>query len=192
MLAFTLLAIVSATLVSAQSASQNASAAALAAQIPACAVPCDDAAILSTGCGLTEYACHCAHGAQLSQLIPACLKANATCSTADLTLFGSLPLKICAALNSTAPAGTGTAASAGITASANSTRTSTAVQSTTVTSAGSTYVSTIPGSATATPSGPTSSATGGPAPSSTNAASLNGAVRGLLGAVGAGILYLAL
>ncbi|KAK5735172.1 hypothetical protein LTR17_008338 [Elasticomyces elasticus] len=189
MLAFTVLAIVSATLVSAQSASQNASAAALAAQIPACAVPCDDAAILSTGCGLTEYACHCAHGAQLSQLIPACLKANATCSTADLTLFGTLPLKICAALNSTAPAGTGTAASAGVTASANSTRTSTAVQSTTVTSAGSTYVSTIPGSATATPSGPTSS---GPAPSSTNAASLNGAVSGLLGAVGAGILYLAL
>jgi CFEM domain len=70
--------------VSAQTAAQNASAAALAAQIPACALPCDQAAILSVGCGLTEYSCHCAHGSQLAVLIPPCLEKNATCTPTEL------------------------------------------------------------------------------------------------------------
>jgi hypothetical protein len=68
---------------SAQSAAQNATAAALAAQIPECARSCDDAGIAKVGCGLEDYACHCAHGSQLAVLIPPCL-ANSTCSPADL------------------------------------------------------------------------------------------------------------
>jgi hypothetical protein len=67
-----------------QSAAQNASAASFAAQIPDCARPCDDAAITEIGCGLTDYACHCANGAQLANLIPPCLTSNSTCSPSDL------------------------------------------------------------------------------------------------------------
>ncbi|KAF4625124.1 hypothetical protein G7Y89_g13044 [Cudoniella acicularis] len=85
----------------AQTAYQNATAASLAAQIPSCALPCDDAAIKSVDCALTDYACHCAHGAQLAVIIPPCL-ANSTCTSADLQTFGAIPPKICAALNGTA------------------------------------------------------------------------------------------
>ena|ERR1700759_2049473 len=70
--------------VSAQTAQQNSSAAAIAAKIPACARPCDDTAITQVGCGLTDYACHCAHGTQLAALIPPCLTSNSNCTTADL------------------------------------------------------------------------------------------------------------
>ena len=69
---------------SAQTAQQNASAAAIAAMIPACARPCDDSAITQVGCGLTDYACHCAHGTQLAALIPTCLTSNSNCTAADL------------------------------------------------------------------------------------------------------------
>lgn len=68
---------------SAQTASQNATAAALAAQVPECARACDDAAITKVGCNLDDYSCHCAHGSQLSTIIPPCLK-NSTCTPTDL------------------------------------------------------------------------------------------------------------
>jgi hypothetical protein len=69
----------------AQSPAQISAAAALSAQVPACARPCDDAAILQVGCSLTDYSCHCAHASQLSTIIPPCLQLpNATCTTSDL------------------------------------------------------------------------------------------------------------
>ncbi|KAF2666622.1 hypothetical protein BT63DRAFT_313277 [Microthyrium microscopicum] len=105
---------------SAQTASQNASAAAIAAQIPSCAIPCDNSAIQQVGCGLTDYSCHCAHGDQLATLIPPCLTKNATCSSADLQKFGTIPAKICAALNSTS---TNSSATSTVTSSILSTAT---------------------------------------------------------------------
>lgn len=69
--------------VSAQSASQITQCDALAAQIPACVLPCDDAGFKAIGCTPEDYACHCANGAKLATIIPSCLK-NSTCSSTDL------------------------------------------------------------------------------------------------------------
>ncbi|KAE9964078.1 hypothetical protein EG328_010795 [Venturia inaequalis] len=132
--------------VSAQSASQIAQCDALAAQIPACALPCDDAGFKAVGCTAEDYACHCANAAKLTTIIPPCLK-NSTCSSTDLATFSTIPGKICEVLsNSTA--------STNSTSSANSTSTTTSL--------------TGSGSATATPSGPkaSGSATGSSASAS--------------------------
>ncbi|EMC97777.1 hypothetical protein BAUCODRAFT_403488 [Baudoinia panamericana UAMH 10762] len=182
---FTLIAVASAAIVSAQTAAQNATAAALAAQIPACVIPCDDAAISSVGCGLTDYACHCAHGTQLSQIIPGCL-ANSTCSQSDLALFASIPPKICAALNSSANATSTTTATPVGTAVSSGRPSATANSTTTRT----TFVSNT-GSATATPSGPSASPSA-PAQQHSGAGSLSPVISGLFGLLGAGLLFAAL
>jgi len=100
----------------AQTPAQQSAAAALAAQIPACARACDNAAILAAGCGLTEYLCHCAHGSFLAATIPPCLIANSTCTSTDLATFAALPAKICAAIGF----GTSTTSSALSTSSSSS------------------------------------------------------------------------
>ncbi|KAK5019291.1 hypothetical protein BJ546DRAFT_523939 [Cryomyces antarcticus] len=95
------------------------SPASFAAQIPACVEPCDHAAITSVGCNLTDYACHCSHGAQLKALILPCLQNSSNCTTAELTKFGTLVGELCVAVNATAA--NATAAAANTTASATGT-----------------------------------------------------------------------
>ncbi|KAK3046488.1 hypothetical protein LTS18_013353 [Coniosporium uncinatum] len=157
-------ALSAAAAVQAQTAAQSASAAAIAATIPDCVRPCDDAAIAQVGCPLEDQACHCAHGAQLSKILPPCLLQNSTCTPAELQFFGTLPPKICAALglgNATAPvAGANATAGAG---------------------AGTGNVS-----ATATPTGSSSPA------AYTGAAAVSGVATGLFAVVGAGLVGLML
>ncbi|TID25678.1 Polyphosphoinositide phosphatase [Venturia nashicola] len=142
--------------VTAQSASQIAQCDALAAQVPACVIPCDDAGFKAVGCTAEDYACHCTNAAKLTEIIPSCLK-NSTCSTTDLQTFSTIPAQICAVLsNSTA--------SINSTSGANSTSTTTSL--------------TGYGSATATPSGPkgSGSVTGSGAGSSSTATGGAGAL----------------
>ncbi|TKA80100.1 hypothetical protein B0A49_02445 [Cryomyces minteri] len=94
------------------------SPASFAAQIPACVESCDHAAIASVGCGLTDYPCHCSHGAQLKALILPCLQNSSNCTTAELTKFGTLVGQLCVAVNATAANAT---AAANTTASATGT-----------------------------------------------------------------------
>ncbi|KAK3678922.1 hypothetical protein LTR78_001375 [Recurvomyces mirabilis] len=203
MRSYVLLIAATAIAVSAQTASQNATVAALAAQIPACTTQCDDAAFAQVGCGATDYACHCAHGAQLQAILPGCLK-NSTCSADDLALFATIPPKICAALNSTTSSttaaggnstGSGIAASSGL--PVNSANRTTIMTSTMSGSAGgSTVTSTMAVTsggvvATNTPAGP-SATTGGAASSTSRAAAYTHAANGLLGVAGVGLMFLAL
>ncbi|KAJ9668975.1 hypothetical protein H2201_000801 [Coniosporium apollinis] len=63
----------------------------LAAQIPHCAEPCDIAALEQTGCGLTNYACHCTFGDFLRATIVPCLQNNSTCTAAEIQQFAAIP-----------------------------------------------------------------------------------------------------
>ncbi|KAI7545369.1 hypothetical protein KC331_g6253 [Hortaea werneckii] len=166
------LVILGASTVSALTAAQNASAAALAAQIPACALLCDESGIRAVGCGLMDYACHCAHGTELAASIPSCLQKNSTCSATDLQAFAAIPSKICAVVNGTATSSGDSSVSMRPTGSVGTTMNSTAI-STTNTSAKTTLAGTASnntGSATHTVSGPTRSSSGVSTTSATNAA----------------------
>ncbi|KAF1989730.1 hypothetical protein K402DRAFT_418445 [Aulographum hederae CBS 113979] len=95
-----------------------------AAQIPECAKPCDEAAIANVGCGPVDYSCHCSHASQLSAAVPACLTRNSTCTPDELQFFGTLPAKICAALNATSSANSTATVSPNATVSATASPTS--------------------------------------------------------------------
>ncbi|KAI7279866.1 hypothetical protein KC345_g5116 [Hortaea werneckii] len=175
--AFVYLVVLGASTVLALNAAQNASAAALAAQIPTCALPCDESGIRAVGCELKDYACHCAHGTEFAASIPSCLQNNSTCSATDLQIFAAIPPKICAVVNRTASSSGGSGISmrptGGIGTGVNST-----VTSTTGTSAKTTLTGTASntGSATHTVSGPTRSSSGVSTTSATNAANRKGIV----------------
>ncbi|RMY34106.1 hypothetical protein D0866_05476 [Hortaea werneckii] len=158
MRAFVHLVILGASTVSALTAAQNASAAALAAQIPTCAVPCDESGIVAVGCGLKDYACHCAHSTELAAFIPSCLQKNSTCNATDLQIFAAIPPKICAVVNGTAISRGGSGVSMRPTGSVGTIMNSTAVSTTsafaTTTSTG---TANNTGSAMHTVSGPTRS-----------------------------------
>jgi hypothetical protein len=47
-------------------------------------IPCDTTAITAVGCGLTDYACHCANSDKIRPLALPCLQNNSTCSSSDL------------------------------------------------------------------------------------------------------------
>ncbi|OCK81036.1 hypothetical protein K432DRAFT_381686 [Lepidopterella palustris CBS 459.81] len=79
-----------------------------AAQIPQCSETCDQYGIRKVGCGLTDYACHCANSNALKAVVVPCLQHNSTCTPSELTQFATLVGEICAALNTTtSPTGTG-------------------------------------------------------------------------------------
>ncbi|RMZ08597.1 hypothetical protein D0864_01704 [Hortaea werneckii] len=189
--AFVHLVILGASTVSALNAAQNASAAALAAQIPACAVPCDESGIKAVGCGLEDYACHCAHGAELAVSIPSCLQKNSTCNATDLQIFAAIPPKICAVVNGTAissaprsgssmrptgSVGTGRSSLGISTTNASATADLTATASNTV-------------SATHTVSGPTRSSSGVSTTSATNAASRQRTYNYLFAIIGTAVFW---
>ncbi|RMX90420.1 hypothetical protein D0869_00124 [Hortaea werneckii] len=170
MRAFVHLVILGASTVSALTAAQNASAAALGAQIPSCALPCDEFGIRAVGCGLKDYACHCVHGTELAASIPSCLQKNSTCNATDLQIFAAIPPKICAVVNSTATSRGGSGVSMRPTGSVGTIMNSTAIL-TTSGPATTTLTGTAnnTGSATHTVSAPTRSISGVSTTSATNA-----------------------
>ncbi|OTA39408.1 hypothetical protein BTJ68_00596 [Hortaea werneckii EXF-2000] len=187
--AFVHLVLLGASTVLALNAAQNASAAALAAQIPACALPCDESGIRAVGCELKDYACHCAHGTELAASIPSCLQKNSTCSATDLQIFAAIPPKICAVVNGTASSSGSSGVSMKPTGSVGTGMNST-VTSTIGTSAQTTMTGTASntGFATHTVSGPTRSSSGVSTTSATNAANGKGVYNCLLAIIGTTLL----
>ncbi|RMY88587.1 hypothetical protein D0861_04743 [Hortaea werneckii] len=184
------LVILGASTVSALNAAQNASAAALAAQIPACAMPCDKSGIKAVGCGLTDYACHCAHGPELAVSIPSCLQKNSACNATDLQIFAAIPPKICAVVNGTViSSATGSGISMMPTGSVGTGLNNTVV-STYTASATTALTSTESntGPAMHTVSGPTRSSSSVSTTSATNAANVKEVCNHLLAIIGTTVL----